>query len=208
MDQNTAHNIVALTAITRIAELGVSLPMQQRIGAFVVCWGLYETRLEGVIWKLTGEEVAGVRPSTDKGPASGWFDVLAKGSDTLTTEANEVLSIAAKASANLLAYRNSLIHGTLLSFPGANSVTFLRNPRWSGEVRKRESGDAHVDENLLDMAIEAAWILIRMVACFNEATEMEAVSDQLEQMQQDLSKANSVAGELRHLTALMNLEKY
>lgn len=208
MKGSTPHNQVAAMAMSRIAELGVALPMQQRIGAFVIYWGLYEAHLEGAIWKLTAEDVSGVRPSTDKKPVSDWFEVLARGSDDLSVDANRILEVAAQASENLLAYRNSLIHGTLLSFPGSNSVTFLRNPRWSGEVRKREAGDAHVDENLLDMAIEAAWVLFRLALCIKQDAELEVISSQLEQMQPDLGRANALAGELRYLTALMNHEKY
>jgi hypothetical protein len=34
--------------------------------------------------------------------------------------------------------------------------TFIRNPTWNGEIRKRPSHDAHVDANLLDMALDCA----------------------------------------------------
>lgn len=188
--------------------MGVTIPLQQRIGAFVVCWGLYEAHLEEVIWLLNNEDVKGNRPTTDSSPVSAWFRVLCRGSEHLSMEANAVLDTAAAASESLLAYRNSLIHGTLLSFPGANSITFLRNPAWRGEVRNRPAGDAHVDENLLDMAIESAWALFRLVACFKQGQTIEQLSPQIEAMAKELRRAKSFARELQHLTALMNHEKY
>ena len=206
MERNTPHNLIALTAMTRLSEMGVDLVLQQRIGAFVVCWGLYEAHLEGALWALTGEEVKGNRPSTDKMPVSEWFEVLGKGSEHLSAAANEVLALAAEAADNLLGYRNSLVHGVLIPFPGA--VSFLRNPRWNGEERKRESGDAHVDENLLDMAIEASWILFRLVVCMRPGPQDPDVCKQIEGMGKDIRRAKSFANELRHLTALMNHEKY
>lgn len=208
MERNTTHNLIALTAMSRISDLGVTLPIQQRIGAFVVCWGLFEAHLEAAIWKLNDEDVTGVRPSTDKIPVSRWIKVLGKGSVALTPEANDVLSLAAKASENLLAYRNSLLHGILLSFPGGDSISFLINPRWNGEIRKREAGDAHVDENLIDMAIESAWILFGIVICIKQDVELRYLSSELAKKKQDIARAKSFAGELRHLTALMNHEKY
>lgn len=54
-------------------------------------------------------------------------------------------------------YRHTLMHGWILAF--GNTATFMRNPSWNGELRKRPSSDTHVSDNLLDMAIGAGWTL-------------------------------------------------
>lgn len=202
------HNVIALNAMHKIAGLGISPAIQQRIGAFAVYWGLFESNLEPLVWALRNETVKGVRPSTDSTSVNEWIGVLKLGNAALPSEANEVLRRAAVAAENLMNYRHSLFHGALVAFPGAASASFIRNPRWNGEVRKRPVGDAHVSENLLDMAIEAGWILLRVVLTARELPENTAVALRLKEMDRDVRRADSLAGELRHLVALMNHEKY
>lgn len=206
MNRNEPHNLIALTAMEKISGLGISYVLQQRIGAFAVCWGMFESHLEGAIWALQEEDVKGARPSTDKMPSSEWLKVLAAGHVSLSPDANAVLSLAADAAENLMSYRHSLLHGMLVPIPGA--PFFIRNPRWNGEMRKRESGDAHVDENLLDMAIEAAWILFRVALLAKRALHDPSAATELEASKKEVRRARSFAGELRHLAALMNHEKY
>ena len=50
-----------------------------------------------------------------------------------------------------------IVHGWML--PSPTMPTFIRNPAWNGEIRKRARHDAHVDANLLDMARDCAWVL-------------------------------------------------
>ena len=206
MQRNVPHNLIALTAIEKIASLGITVILQQRIGAFAVCLGLFESHLEGAIWKLRNEQVKGVRPSTDKMPVSDWLKLLAKGNDALSANANAVLSVAAIAADNLMDYRHSLFHGTLVGFP--DGAFFLRNSQWHGEVRKRPQGDAGVSEELLDMAIETAWILFRVAVAIKQGNLDAALSAQLEAMKAEVKRARSFSGELRHLAILANNEKY
>ena len=208
MTRNNAHSVAALNAMQKITTLGISQAMQRRFGAFAVYWGLFESNLESLVWVLRKEKVKGVRPSTDGTPVSEWITALKAGSGELPSEANMILSHAADAAENLMSYRHSLFHGTLVAFPGAASASFIRNPRWNGEVRKREVGDAHVDENLLDMAIEAAWILLRVALLAKKLPDDTGVTLRLKEMERDVGRAKSLAGELRNLTALMNHEKY
>lgn len=151
------HALKSLAVMERLSTLGLPAPVQQRIGAFALSWGLFESTLERAVWALRKEDVRGVRPSTDKSQVSDWIVVLGNGSEDLSGEANGVLKVTAKAAEDLMRYRHALMHGTLVALPGA--PLFIRNPRWNGEIRKRESGDAQIDENLLDLAIEAAWVL-------------------------------------------------
>lgn len=206
MQTNVPHNLIALTAMEKISRLGITYVLQQRIGAFAVCWGMFEAHLEGAIWALKDEQVRGTRPSTDRAPVSEWLKVLEAGHDNLPSGCNDVLKLAAETAQNLMSYRHSLLHGILVAIPG--TPFFIRNPRWNGEIRKRESGDAHIDENLLDMAIGAAWILFRVAVLAKQARQDKGVATQLEGMKEEVNRARSFTGELRHLAALMNHEKY
>lgn len=196
----------ALMVMEHLSNLGIPYQIQQRIGAFAVSWGLFESNLERAVWSLRKEDVKGVRPSTDKSQVSDWIAVLENGSDDLTAAANEVLRISAQAAVDLMHYRHAMMHGTLMALPGA--ALFIRNPKWHGEIRKRESGDAHVEENLLDLAIDSAWILFRVAHCAEKAPcDPESVL-KLEELKSDAQRIKSYANELRHLSALMNHEKY
>lgn len=200
------HRDQSQKVLTRLTDWGLPPAVQQRIGALGIIWGKFETNLEITIWALKGEDVAGFRPSTDKMPISQWIDEMAEGSSRLSGESQEVLCAAACAAKDLMDYRHSLVHGWHI--PYKDSSTFIRNPSWHGELRNRPGGDAHVNENLLDMAIDAAWILCRVVVAARMACDDESKAADLVALKNDVSRARSEANELRHLTALMNQEKY
>jgi hypothetical protein len=200
------HTQNALVAMERLSNLGIPYPIQQRIGAFAVSWGLFESNLERAVWSLQKEDVKGVRPSTDKSQVSDWIAVLENGSGDLTATANEVLRIAAQAAVDLMHYRHALMHGTLVALPGA--PFFIRNPKWHGELRKRESGDAHIEENLLDLAIDSAWVLYRVAMCAEKASADPEFVLKLGELKPDAQRIKSYTNELRHLSVLMNQEKY
>lgn len=194
--------------IQRIANLGITADLQQRIGAFAVTWGLFESTLEYAIWSLRNEDVRDARPSTERMQVGEWLDVLGQGHSTFSTKANEVLRMAAIAGEDLMNYRHSLFHGHLLAFGTPGQASFLRNPAWHGETRKRPVGDAHVSLNLLDMAIEAAYYLLVVAKTVPKAQLEPSETEKLEAMLDDVGRAKSFACELRNLTALMNYEKY
>jgi hypothetical protein len=200
------HREQSLIVLARLARFGLPREVQQRIGALGVVWGLFESRLEPTLWALSGEKVAGVRPSTDKKVISQLIADMAKGSTKLTTEAQDVFRSAAHAANDLMEYRHALVHGWVIPFP--KMPVFIRNPRWKGELRNRPSSDAHVDENLLDMAIDAAWTLCRVVFAAHAACTDLGKTSSLIALKSDVDRAKSLANELRHLTALMNDEKY
>jgi len=200
------HREQSLNVIAHLAGWGFRPEVQQRIGALGVVWGVFETNLETTLWALRDEQVVGVRPSTDKTSISQWIEALAEGSSKLSTEAQDVLRSAASAAKDLMEYRHALVHGWLIPFQ--TMPTFIRNPTWNGEKRNRPTSDAHVDENLLDMAIDAAWILCKVVFAAKAACSDAREPEKLTALKHEVARAKSEANELRHLTALMNHEKY
>ncbi len=180
--------------------------VQQRIGALAVVWGVFESNLETTLWALRGDKVAGVRPWTDKTQVGDWIKELGRDWPQLPTEAQGVLRVASLAAYDLMEYRHAVVHGWML--PSPTMPTFIRNPRWHGEERKRPSHDAHVDENLLNMAIDSAWTLGQVVFAARAACIEPAKVASLEALKEKVSRAHSQANELRYLTELMNHEKY
>ena len=179
--------------------------MQQRLGALAVVWGLFEANLETTVWALKGEQVKGTRPSTDKTSVADWME-LGRTRPSFTPLAQEVLSAGSAAARDLMDYRHAVMHGSLLPSPAM--PTFFRNPAWHGEIRKRESHDAHVDANLLDMALDTAWVLCRFVFAVRAACTDQAKIKAVEALKRDVNRVRWQVHELRHLAAYVNSEKY
>jgi len=190
----------------RLYSLGLHPDRLMKIGAFVVAFGLFETRLERAVWALTETNVAGSRPFTDKVPAAKWLEPFALGNPKLSAKCNAVLHAAAGAAEDLMDYRHTLVHGHLLPLGG--TPMFLRNPAWNKEVRNKPVGDAHIEEPMLDLAIVCAWTLFTVASMAEEAMSTPAAAETLEGLEGDVRRTCSYANELRHLTALMNSEKY
>jgi len=200
------HTERARAALDRLAGWGFPPEVQQRLGVLGIVWGVFETNLESTLWALHDEDVAGIRPSTDKSTVSDWIKAFGDGSRKFDKDVQDLLHRASLAATDLMEYRHALVHGWLIPFPSGQ--TFIRNPSWKGELRKRRSSDAHVDENLLDLAIDTAWVLCQVVFSTRAACEDLSKSDHLRSLKGDLVRAQSQASELRNLTALMNHEKY
>lgn len=199
------HTAGALYATAQLEKCGLPSLLLEKIGAFAVAWGLFESHLERVVWALTQEQVNGVRPSTDKSQISDWIVVLMKGRGDFTIETNEVLHLAGQAAADLASYRHSLMHGMLV--PGGTPF-FMRNTKWFGVVRKRKFGDAYINEHLLDLAIDAAWILFRVANVVGKFVSEPYEPRAIEALELDVRRAKSSANELRNLSSLMNHRKY
>lgn len=199
------HTRNALIVTAKIQELGIPFEIQQKIGVFAVAWGMFESHLERAVWVLQNEQVKGNRPSTDKTSAHKWIEVLENGSEEIGTEGSEVLSIAAAAAKDLMSYRHALFHGYLVPLGG--TAMFIRNPGWNGEVRNREAGDAHIDENIIDLAIDAAWVLFSIVIAVTKLPE-DRDPTKIEAFESEARRIRINAGEVRHIAALMNHEKY
>lgn len=197
---NAAH------ILTRLSGWGFPREVQQRLGALAVVWGVFEANLETTLWALKGEQVKGARPSTDKTSVADWIKELGQAWPHFTPLANEVFHAASLAAFDLMEYRHAVMHGWML--PSLTMPTFIRNPAWNGEVRKRPSHDAHVDANLLEMALDGAWVLCRFVFAAREACTDPAKIKAFEALKPDVTRVRGQVSELRHLTALVNSEKY
>lgn len=198
----------ALMVAQRVQQLGVDIESQRKIGLFAVSWGLFESHLEQAVWSILKEDVQGKRPSTDKTSAHRWLEVLEKGRADLSVKANMVLCFAAQGARDLMGYRHSLFHGYIVPLGG--TAMFIRNPQWNGEIRNREVGDAYIDESIIDLAIDASWVLFSVVRYVVKLAELtvEEVSASIETLESEVIRIKSTTNELRHMRSLMNCEKY
>ncbi|RGE46627.1 hypothetical protein DZC30_02300 [Comamonas testosteroni] len=207
MDPND-YPAKSLVVQARLNKLGLTPARLQLIGAFVVAYGLFETGLERALWALTETSVKGIRPFTEQMSQEKQFARLGEGSPKLSPECNAVLKVAAQVAVDLSEYRNSLFHGCLMTFGQDGSPSFMKNPGWSGEQRKKRIGDAFLEEPIQDLVLLAAWTLARAVQLAAKAMAEPEYQPMLAELSADVARARSYASEARHLGALMNDERY
>jgi hypothetical protein len=86
----------------------------------------------------------------------------------------------------------------------------MKNPAWNAAIVKKgkDVGDAYAGIAQLHLALDAAWTLSTLVRRAQKAALDSAAQASIEALEDDVNNAKSCAGELRHLRALMNREKY
>jgi hypothetical protein len=170
---------------------------------------LFERTLEVAAWDVLELDVRRARPFTDKVGISNIVERIRKREKTRGGSLGAAIDLTCEAADDLIAYRNEIAHGWLLAGPGEMPY-FASNVAWHGEQRGRPFQDAHISENLLDLAVDSALVLVGaargiFLACSGpDAFDEEAMRGQLDR----LHRARSQASELRHLRALMGIEKY
>ncbi|WP_254916509.1 hypothetical protein [Achromobacter denitrificans] len=193
---------------TRLMGLGLTPSHLMLIGSFVVAYGMFETTLERALWTLSETSIEGTRPFTEKMKAEDQFKMLGEGNPKLSDRCNAILKVAARAAEDLNEYRNSLVHGYIMSFGPEHVPWFMKNPRWNGASgRKKAVGDAYIDEPFQDLMLIAAWSLWLLVHRLESVFEDTAAQLHIEEMKDDIDRARSYAREVRHHASIANQEK-
>lgn len=193
----------------RLMMLGLQPNHLMLIGAFITAYGMFETTLERALWTLSERGIEGVRPFTETMNTEAQFKMLGEGSSKLSDKCNAILKVAAHAAEDLNEYRNSLVHGYILSFGPDSVPSFMKNPHWHGATGRRKAvGDAYIDEPFQDLVLIAAWNLFALVGKVEKVFTDPDAQRAIEAMKDDVVRAKSYAGEARHLRSLMNHEKY
>lgn len=193
----------------RLLMLGFRPNHLMLMGAFITAYGLFETTLERALWTLDEKNIEGVRPFTERMNTEAQFKMLGEGSSRLSDKCNAILKVAAHAAEDLNEYRNSLVHGYILSFGPDSVPSFIKNPHWYGATdRKKAVGDAYIDGPIQDLVLIAAWNLSALVRQVEQVFTDPDAQRAIEAMKDDVDRAKSYAGEARHLRSLMSHEKY
>ena len=193
----------------RLMMLGLKPNHLMLMGAFFTTYGLFETTLERALWSLSERSIEGVRPFTETMNTEVQFKMLGEGSSKLSDKCNAILKVAAHAAEDLNEYRNSLVHGYILSFGPDSVPSFMKNPHWHGATGRRKAvGDAYIDVPFQDLVLIAAWNLFVLISKVEKVFTDPDAQRAIEAMKDDVDRAKSYAGEARHLRSLMNHEKY
>lgn len=193
----------------RLMMLGLKPNHLMLMGAFITAYSLFETTLERALWTISETSIEGIRPFTETMNAEAQFKMLGAGSSKLSDKSNAILKVAAHAAEDLNDYRNSLVHGYIVSFGPDGVPSFMKNPRWHGATgRKKVVGDAYIHEPFQDLVLIAAWNLVTLVGEVEKVFTDPDAQRAIEGMKDDVNRAKSYASEARHLRSLLNHEKY
>jgi len=188
------------------AHLGLTPEVGSKVAAIITFASAIEHFLERALWRLRGIDPKGIKPDTDAKQISDLIGMLTKYGDDLAAADHRtfVVTWCAAARSGFL-IRHNIAHGVPMKL--GNTLAYMRNPRWEGEVRKREFGDFWADVHTLDLVREAMAVLYRSIALL--AKEGAGVGDvATEQAQRAVRTARSVLGEFASQTYSPSFEKY
>ncbi len=144
-------------------RLGLTPLVGQKIAAIITFAGGIEYHLERALWKLRRIDPSGSKPDTDGKPISDLIGMLEKFAISLTAgDERTLLEVWCEAASSGFVVRHNIAHGVPTKM--GKTLAYMRNPRWHGEVRKREFGDFWADEHTLDLVCEAMAALLRTIA--------------------------------------------
>lgn len=181
-------------------------PSSQKIAAIITYFGTLEYYIERAIWRLKKVNPKGVRPETDAKAVSKLISNLEE-SSTLLNDQSEIdfIKLWCRSARYAFVIRNNITHGVANKL--GDTLAFMRNPRWHGEVRKREFGDFWADDNTLDMVCESLAVLLRIIVKI-EAGEEKVANISSPLASKALREAQSILGEFSSQDYNPSFEKY
>jgi hypothetical protein len=188
------------------AALGLTPEIGSKIATIISFAGAIEHFLERALWRLRGVNPKGKRPDTDAKVISDLIGMLAKFGEGLTAD-NQRTFIAkwCDAAKSGFVIRHNIVHGVPMKV--GDTLAYMRNPQWEGEVRKREFGDFRADAYTLDLVREAMAVLYRSIALLaKDEVGLNGVAT--EEAVRALRTASSVLGEFASQTYNPSYEKY
>lgn len=144
------------------AALGLDQVVAPKLASIIVFAANIEYHLERAIWVLDGVDPKGIRPKTDGKPISELIAMLEQHvGNAAGDDVQSMLETWCKAARSGFIIRHNIAHG--VSFKMETTLVFSRNPRWHGEVRRREFGDLWCEPNTLDLIRESFATLLRVI---------------------------------------------
>ena len=200
----TTHMMAFGNADALQNSLGLSPSVGQKVAAIIAFSGAIEHYLERAIWKLRNIDPDGIRPVTDSQPIAALIAMLDTHALTLDPGDDKILLEQwAAAARNGFTIRHNIAHGVPSRI--GEALTFMRNSRWQGELRRREFGDFWADESTLDLVRQAMAVLLKIVfALCNETPKTVASEAALRAVR----TARSVLGEFASRDYNPTFEKY
>jgi hypothetical protein len=186
--------------------LGLDPVVGPKLASIIVFAANIEYHLERAIWVLEGIDPKGIRPKTDGKPTSELIAMLeSRAEEELDPSVRQMLTTWCEAARPGFIIRHNVAHG--VSFKMEKTLIFSRNPRWHGEVRRREFGDLWCETGTLDMIRESFATLLRVIGTLAQDRNppLEIVRPQV---MRALREARSILGEFADQFYNPSFEKY
>ncbi len=188
------------------AALGLDAVVGPKLASIIVFAANIEYHLERAIWVLEGIDPKGIRPKTDGKPTSELIAMLeSRAEEELDSSVRQMLTTWCKAARSGFIIRHNIAHG--VSSKMEKTLIFSRNPRWHGEVRRREFGDLWCDTGTLDMIRESFATLLRVIGMLAQDRK-PPLEIARPQVMRALREARSILGEFADQFYNPSFEKY
>lgn len=180
--------------------------ISQKIAALVTYSGSIEYYLERAIWKSKGIEPKGIRPETDANSITQMIKKFLEFSDSLeVTRERNFIQHWCEAVTSAFVIRNNIVHGVANVL--GDRLSYMRNPRWQGEIRRREFGDFWAERSTLEMVCESFAVLLRIIVKFERGeVTIENIASPI--AIRALHEARSILGEFSSQNYNPSFEKY
>jgi hypothetical protein len=187
-------------------QLGLSPLVAMKVAAIVTFAGSIEYYLERALWKLRGIDPAGSKPDTDAKMITDLIAMLETfAAGLMLGDEKALLETWCKSARSGFTIRHNIAHGVAMKYP--NTIVYARNPRWHGELRKREFGALWADEYTLDVVREAMAVLLRVaILLTRDEVSLKEIATPL--ALKALRQARSALGEFASQSYNPSFEKY
>jgi hypothetical protein len=187
-------------------QVGLSPMVGHKVAAIITFAGSIEYHLERALWKLRSIDPSGTKPDTDSKMISDLITMLEKFAASLALgDERTLLERWCAAARPGFIIRHNIAHGVPI-MPGT-TLAYARNPRWHGEIRKREFGAFWAEEYTLDLVREAMAVLLRVIVHLSlDNISLKDVASPL--VLKALQTARSVLGEFASEDYNPSYEKY
>lgn len=182
----------------------------QAIGYVAVVAGNVENYLEDAILDITKEPTFSIYPSTDGQSVNRLINKLASLDHSLpSAEWKKAVQLWCCVASNAFICRNAILHGRSIAYD-SESLAFITNTRFRGELRKRASKDFIATVSSADMLARVFEVLERSImgmvlVAGNRVGESAVFTPSFFE---DLFVVDDLIRELVHLLSAYNSDKY
>lgn len=186
-------------------RMGLTEEIGLKVAAIISFAGAVEHHLERALWRMRGIDPKGIRPDTDARMSGELIAMLEKIAPGRAEDERKFLQAWCDAARPGFVIRHNIAHG----LPGriGGTLVYMRNPRWEGELRKREFGDLWADVHTVDLVRESMATLLRIIAALGrEGSEIASIATPA--ALRAVRDARSVLGEFASQDYNPSYEKY
>jgi hypothetical protein len=157
-------------------KIGLTDDVARKITLIITYTGSIEYYTERALWKSLNQKPEVGSLETDAKPITTIIKILQKSVKEFPDKNVRTLLLTwCKAAYSAFIIRNNISHGVALNI--GEALVFMRNPQWSGEIRKRDFGNFWADPIALELVCDSMATLLRVITSYSESdANMEQIA--------------------------------